>query len=537
MDDLRSSGSCAAPESSVDGRADAVGAGRPGVLGFGSPTESDGSGGSDAAMLPAVRLDETPGPVDAVVPAAVFGEVAAMIRSADAFGLPRCDLEAGLAKLAGARSALDACEAQFAAELDRLDDFGDRSAAVLRRVSGCSAPAAKRVAGRGQALAQMPSVEAALSAGRITAEHADVFANAAGFAGADAVDAAAGLLAAASESNVERTRRVVDGWLRDRRKGLTPTERHERQRALRRVTISQTPEGMTKATALLDPAAGAAFKAVIDDAAQRFADADRRDTRPDAPPARTYAQCRADALAALLGLDPHRAVRRWYGEVHHRDAADIAQRSGGPAPAPLPPLAPEHITTLPASLALPPASLASTLLDGFADSGSPAQADVGEGSPAQQPIRESLRRRNQLLIVADTRAVLGDDWAACEIPGTGPIPTHVLERLACGADIFGLLFDGNGQPLWHGRKVRTVTDAQWRALIARDRRCVLCDLGPQWCEAHHIVPWKAPARGRTDIDNLALLCYRCHDQLHNSRGRLARAGPTGFIAIYGRQHE
>ncbi|WP_419554928.1 hypothetical protein [Candidatus Poriferisodalis sp.] len=39
-------------------------------------------------------------------------------------------------------------------------------------------------------------------------------------------------------------------------------------------------KGLTKATTLMDPATGAAFKAIIDDMAQRFAQAERNDWTP-----------------------------------------------------------------------------------------------------------------------------------------------------------------------------------------------------------------------------------------------------------------
>ncbi|WP_428121472.1 hypothetical protein [Candidatus Poriferisodalis sp.] len=98
----------------------------------------------------------TPADLDAagacLGPAELLGEVAVLIRSAVALGLSRDDLEAGLREMVGVRSALDACEARFAAEIDRLDDFGDGSAVVLRRVSGCSGAAAKRSAERAAAL-------------------------------------------------------------------------------------------------------------------------------------------------------------------------------------------------------------------------------------------------------------------------------------------------------------------------------------------------------------------------------------------------
>ncbi len=512
MEDYRNSGQFDSERSPLPGQrsSHADAAGRPGVFPFESPADLESSGGI-------------------VGPVGVLAEAAETIRSAEAFGLSRDHLEEGIRVLTRVRSAVDACEARFAAEINRLDDFGDRSEAVLRRLSGCSAATAKRAAGRAAALAEMPNVEAALSEGRITAEHADVLTNAAGLAGTDAVNDASRLLEAASSTNVERTRRAANDWMRELRRGLTPDEEYRRQRALRRLSITQTAEGLIKATALMDPATGAAFKAIIEDVAQRLAEADRHDARPDAPEPRTYSQCRVDALAALVGTDIHRAARRWHAEVDHRDAASIAERNGWSPPAPLPPLAPDHLTGLPAS-AGPFGSVEAEPLpinNGIAPNATPSQLSCDA----------SLRRRNQLVIVADIRAVLGDEWADCEIPGTGPIPTHVLERLACGSDIFGLIFDGCGQPLWHGRRVRTVTDPQWRALLARDRHCVICAAAPTWCEAHHIVPWQAPARGRTDIDNLALLCGRCHHQLHDIGGRLRRTGSASFIIDYSRRRE
>ncbi|WP_423921612.1 HNH endonuclease [Candidatus Poriferisodalis sp.] len=511
MDDYRDSGQFDAERSSCPGQgfphADA--AGRPGVIPFESPADLDNSGGVGG-------------------PAGLLVEAAETICSAEASGLSRDDLEQGIRALTRVRSAVDACEARFAAEINRLDDFGDRSEAVLRRLSGCSAATAKRAAGRAAALAEMPNVEAALSEGHITGEHADVLTNAAGLAGTDAVNDASRLLEVASSTNVERTRRAANDWVRELRKGLTPDEEYRRQRALRGLSITQTAEGLIKATALMDPATGAAFKAIIEDVAQRFAEADRHDARPDAPEPRTYTQCRADALSALVGTDNRRAARRWYAEVDLRDAASIAERNGWTPPAPLPPLAPDHLTGLTAGSGTVALVESEPL---------PIANGAVPKATSQLSCDASLRRRNQLVIVADTRAVLGDKWADCEIPGTGPIPTHVLERLACGADIFGLVFDGRGQPLWHGRRVRTVTDPQWRALLARDRHCVICAAAPTWCEAHHIIPWQAPARGRTDIDNLALLCSRCHHQLHDSGGQLQRTSPTSFTVAFGRQRE
>ncbi len=448
-----------------------------------------------------------PGDLDAagIGPAAVITELRDSVHAIGALGLCRDELEAALGALSQLRAAVDACEAQFAAEIDRLGDFGDDAAGVLRSQSGCSRAAAKRAAGRAQALARMPNVAEALSQGRTTAEHADVLVGIAGIAGAGTVDSCAQLLDTAAGSGVERTRRVADEWIREHRLGMSPAELHRRQRAQRRLTIARTADGMIKATALMDPAIGAAFRAVIDDVAQRFSQVDQRDPRPDAVEPRSYAQCRLDALVALVGLDAYRASRRCLDEEEDRLWPELRDLWGTQ---PRAPLAREHLAHLPADIAVPERE---------------GDCACGATSPDRRfDAPNAPRRRNQVVIVADVKAVEGDEWARCEIAGTGPIPLRELERLACGADIFGVIFDGDGQPLWHGRRVRTVTDAQWRALVARDRHCVVCEAAPNWCEAHHLVPWRAPHRGSTNIDNLALLCTRCHHELHDSGLALRR---------------
>ncbi len=131
--------------------------------------------------------------------------------------------------------------------------------------------------------------------------------------------------------------------------------------------------------------------------------------------------------------------------------------------------------------------------------------------------------RNQIVIFAEAGLVTGaDPDGRCEIPGVGPLPQSELERLACDSELFGVLFSGDGLPLFHSRVKRTVSDQQWRALLQRDRGCVLCAASPAWCHAHHIVPWAAPAKGATDIDNLALLCTHHHRTLHQQKHTLTQ---------------
>jgi hypothetical protein len=65
-----------------------------------------------------------------------------------------------------------------------------------------------------------------------------------------------------------------------------------------------------------------------------------------------------------------------------------------------------------------------------------------------------------------------------------------------------------------GRKVRTVTPTQARAVIHRDRHCRFegCTAPPWAGEVHHLVHWANG--GPTDLACLALLCWHHHGLVH-----------------------
>jgi 5-methylcytosine-specific restriction protein A len=72
---------------------------------------------------------------------------------------------------------------------------------------------------------------------------------------------------------------------------------------------------------------------------------------------------------------------------------------------------------------------------------------------------------------------------------------------------------GGSVPVDLGRITYAVSSGQRRALVARDRGCIVpgCKRKARWCEAHHVIPWP---KGPTDLDNLVLLCKRHHKQVH-----------------------
>ncbi len=119
------------------------------------------------------------------------------------------------------------------------------------------------------------------------------------------------------------------------------------------------------------------------------------------------------------------------------------------------------------------------------------------------------------------RLCSGRTGTTCELERTGPIPAETARRLACDAKVSRVITRGRSEPLDVGRAVRTVTPAQRKALAVRDRSCRFpgCDRPPTWCDAHHIKHWLD--RGRTDLDNLILLCRRHHTLVHEHGFRIS----------------
>ncbi len=112
--------------------------------------------------------------------------------------------------------------------------------------------------------------------------------------------------------------------------------------------------------------------------------------------------------------------------------------------------------------------------------------------------------------------------------GSGPLPEDVVAEYLNRSAVSFLVRRTDGSPLWLGRSRRRATDQLFLALAVRDRGCVLCRSSVTRCQAHHLMPWHAPGRGQTDVDKMALLCGRCHGDLHHRNHTLYRQrGPDG----------
>ena len=459
------------------------------------------------------------------------------------------DAAAGVKRV---RAALDALEARLLnAAADRAFDPA-AGLEMLRAGGGCSQREARRRLRRAEVLDQMPAVAGALAAGDITAEHADALVQAARTTSAETVNDDAALLEKTKSLPADLAAREVADWAHRRQREEDREAKFCRQRQLRSHRAWSDAEGMVNFRTRLDPVTGAQARAVIDDIANRLYRADGgRDAKPDQT--RTWDQRNADAFAAALGINPTPGPNSDnYPGIGTDTNFDSSSKTDGkartgwrcatqpvsetPDPVPGAPgrgVARGQVRRRPSGDGAPVTGPA-----GRGERQRPVTGPAGLDDP-QPPVtgpagsdRPGPSLRNQILVIAHTDAITGADPAArCEIPGTGPIPRSELKRLACEADLFGALFDGNGLPLWHGRRTRTVTPQQWRMLIARDRGCVLCAASPGHCHAHHIIPWTAPAEGPTDIDNLVLVCNRHHHHIHQHNLTLNRT-PDGQWATH-----
>ena len=127
------------------------------------------------------------------------------------------------------------------------------------------------------------------------------------------------------------------------------------------------------------------------------------------------------------------------------------------------------------------------------------------------------------------RITLGDhpDDLDGELIGDGPLPRSVIDRVLCESGLDVMITTDDGSPLWLGHTRRDASPEQWRALIERDEGCVICGTDPSRCEAHHLVWWRRG--GRTDIDNLVLLCSTHHHDLHDRGLELRRRDDTWLL--------
>jgi hypothetical protein len=139
-------------------------------------------------------------------------------------------------------------------------------------------------------------------------------------------------------------------------------------------------------------------------------------------------------------------------------------------------------------------------------------------------------QRPHLTLTADLKTLARLPGSpAADLDWGQPLPAETLRRIACDCQLTPILVSESGDPLSVGRTRRFFTAAQRRALVLRDKGCVLCGRPPAWTEPHHIEHWIEG--GETAVSNAALTCRRCHRRLHEGGHQLVRKPDGTWTAV------
>lgn len=125
----------------------------------------------------------------------------------------------------------------------------------------------------------------------------------------------------------------------------------------------------------------------------------------------------------------------------------------------------------------------------------------------------------QLTVFVDATEAVGTQGESGVVLEAGPrVGRQVLAAILCDAEAEVIARSSDGRYLDYGRRRRTATPAQKRALMDRYMgRCAAdgCD-SRRRLQAHHLTPWVEG--GRTDLDDMILLCWFHHQVVVHQRG-------------------
>jgi hypothetical protein len=375
------------------------------------------------------------------------------------------------------------------------DAFGcPTTAAWLRSRTGSSEREARALVGLGRSLDRLPALAAAFAEGAVSAAHLRIASAATRILPADVVAEGEPFLAATARTlDAGRFAAVVRHWVA--RVAPAAFERDtERRYDARWLSVTETFAGMRSIQGMLDPESGA----FVESALTALVAANPSDD------ARTRDQQRADALTELVhvavaqGASPASGAVRPEIVVQAATAA-AAFGAGGSAAG-----------SWPGDLRAD--GRGEGRGEGRGDGGGDGRGDGphAAGSPA-------TRTRSSVPVVPPRM-------------GGQPLTREAFERLACDAQWRRLLVDAASVPVELGRVTRTVPPGLRKYVALRDGGCRYpgCARGPAFCEAHHAVFWRNG--GRTDADNLVLLC-RYHHHLVHERSHELKLLPDGTVKV------
>jgi hypothetical protein len=103
--------------------------------------------------------------------------------------------------------------------------------------------------------------------------------------------------------------------------------------------------------------------------------------------------------------------------------------------------------------------------------------------------------------------------------------------LACDPELTRIILGPDSEVLDVGRSRRLATAGQDKAVRQRDKHCrwETCDRPAHFCDLHHAIPWWAG--GRTDLNNLLLLCRHHHRLVHEGKQPLRLREPEPVLRV------
>ncbi|WP_020390555.1 DUF222 domain-containing protein [Kribbella catacumbae] len=113
----------------------------------------------------------------------------------------------------------------------------------------------------------------------------------------------------------------------------------------------------------------------------------------------------------------------------------------------------------------------------------------------------------------DSGRLFGGTGGVGELVFGENLSASAVRLLACDARILPIVLGSDSRPLDVGTEERLVTPAIRRALVKRDKGCVICHAPPWQCHAHHMIHWADG--GPTSLANLILACSPHHTAIHH----------------------
>ena len=436
---------------------------------------------------------------------------------------PTGELREALALAKPLRARLETLETAVASKIAARERHGDGGAGVLHQIAAVPRSDAARNVRVAAELERVPAAQSALADGDMCMANAARLARAARSTSPEAVQEDSGLVEMAKTLPPDEFAHASQRWTVKHQSAGDVAERHRRNRRNRNVRFWNGEDGTVQMRGAFDAEMGARIQSRIRDEAERLRQADRRlqrnlqaathevhaldATAPDSvvrdgtaysgDAVRTRDQRMADALDCILtrtapahDADTNGGAAENMGHVYVGTGGEAREGAAS-----------DHASNVDTA-----SGCGCSASDGTASCEAPS---AGHKSPP-----------TQVIVRADLEDLLGEHGGIGEIAGTGPVPGSVVDRLCCNAEVSIVLFDKELNPVYEAVASRAPTAAQRRALIARDGGCIGCGAPPGECEAHHIIPWKRG--GPTKIDNLVLVCWSCHDKIHDHNWQVVK---------------